>query len=563
MKVKDIPYRRYTIEEGTAEFERFCRAYEAAQSADDVIAARKIMLDMRIAYETASALAFNRFSLDSRDPFYRAEVDYYDENGPLFSRLGTRFADMMLNCPFRPELEKRLNPRLFAAYEADKKAFDDCITEDVQKENATVTEYSQFMSSLSFTFDGEAMPLSVIRGKLEDSDPDVRRRAAVEIDRVLGEHKRELDDLYDRLVHLRDAMAKKMGYRDFTELGYWRMRRIDYTADMVRVFRDNVCRDLVPAVCEVKKSVAARLGVPTVTFADAEVYTAGTAPEPVLDKEGMFRAAQEMYDEMNPEIGAFMHAMQENEAFDVDARDGKWGGGYCTSFPLYKQPFILANFNGSSGDVDVLTHEFGHALADYFKYKEGDLELDVGGMETAECHSMSMEFFSWKYMHRFFGENTDKYLYKHLLSSFCFIPYGVTVDEFQHEVYAHPDMTPDERDAVWLRLEQKYRPWLDYTGLPYLGRGTRWQYQMHIYESPFYYIDYCLAQTVALSFLCESLSDYDGALNRYLGFVRTGGQKSFGDLVTEAGLPSPFAPGALAKMAQRITALAKDIEKRI
>lgn len=563
MKVSEIPYRRYTIEEGQAAYAAFEAAFDAAKSADDVVAARRIIEKLSDDYSTASALAQNHFSLDSRDAFYRAEVDYYDENGPLFSGLFTRYAEKMLSCPFRAELEKKINPRLFLTYEAAKRAYDDRIVGDLQQENAAVTEYSDFMSSLVFTLDGEKMPLAVLRGKLEDSDPAVRRRAAAELDRGLAENSDALDTYYDRLVHLRDTMAKKMGYASFTELGYYRMCRIDYTAEDVRIFRENVARDIVPAVCRVKEAVARRLGVPTVTFADAEVYTAGEAPEPICDKAGMFREAQTMYDSMNAVIGDFMRRMQENEAFDVDAREGKCGGGYCTSFPNYRQPFILANFTGSSGDVDVLTHEFGHALADDFHYKEGDWELNVGGMETAECHSMSMEFFSWKFMDRFFGKNSDKYRYKHLLSALCFIPYGTAVDEFQHEVYASPGMTPAERDALWLSLEKKYRPWLDYTGLPYLGRGTRWQYQTHIYEVPFYYIDYCLAQTVALSFLCESLTDYDGALDRYLTFVRTGGQKSFGDLVRTAGLPSPFAPGALAELAKKITAIADDIGRRI
>ena len=563
MKVSEIPYRRYTIEEGQAAYAAFEAAFDAAKSADDVGAARRIIEKLSDDYSTASALAQNHFSLDSRDAFYRAEVDYYDENGPLFSGLFTRYAEKMLSCPFRAELEKKINPRLFLTYEAARRSYDDRIVGDLQQENAAVTEYSDFMSSLVFTLDGEKMPLAVLRGKLEDSDPAVRRRAAAELDRGLAENSDALDTYYDRLVHLRDTMAKKMGYASFTELGYYRMCRIDYTAEDVRIFRENVARDIVPAVCRVKEAVARRLGVPTVTFADAEVYTAGEAPEPICDKAGMFREAQTMYDSMNAVIGDFMRRMQENEAFDVDAREGKCGGGYCTSFPNYRQPFILANFTGSSGDVDVLTHEFGHALADDFHYKEGDWELNVGGMETAECHSMSMEFFSWKFMDRFFGKNSDKYRYKHLLSALCFIPYGTAVDEFQHEVYAHPGMTPAERDTLWLSLEKKYRPWLDYTGLPYLGRGTRWQYQTHINQVPIYYIDYCLAQTVALSFLCESLTDYDGALDRYLTFVRTGGQKSFGDLVRTAGLPSPFAPGALAELAKKITAIADDISRRI
>ncbi|MBP5209425.1 MAG: M3 family oligoendopeptidase [Clostridia bacterium] len=556
MKVRDIPYRRYTIQEGRAAYAEVERLLDGAKNVEDVLAARRLYQQMTDDFDTAASLAYNRFSLDTRDEFYRAEMEYYDENTPYFEDIHTRYAARMLASPFRDELKKYVNPRVFSLYDASRRAFDERVTEDVQKENAEVTAYSRFMSDLLFDFDGQKMPLSVLSGKLNHSDPAVRRAAAEAIDRGLAVHADELDGFYDRLVALRDAIARKMGYASFTELGYWRMDRIDYDASMVASFRENVLRDVVPVVTRVKKEVAKRLGVPTITYADNSVYTEGEAPDPILDKAGMFAAAQTMYDDLDPEVGAFMRTMQQNEAFDVDAREGKWGGGYCTSFRNYRQPFILANFNGTASDVDVLTHEFGHALADYFHYKEGDLELDVGGMETAECHSMSMEFFAWKYMEPFFGANTAKYRVEHLLASLSFIPYGVMVDEFQHLVYASPAATPDERCAMWRGLEAKYRPWLDYTGLPYLGRGTRWQFQSHIFESPFYYIDYCLAQTVALSFLIESLDDYQGAFARYLTFVRTGGQKSFADLVKAAGLPSPFEPGALKRLADRVAELA-------
>ncbi len=480
MKVKDIPYVRYTVEEAQAAFDRFEVAFGAATNAEEVIEAKKIIDEMSIEYETASALSYNRFSLDTNSEFYQAEMAYYDEVGPLFADILTKVADMMLTSPYRKDLEKLMNPRIFLGYEVAKKSFAPCITEDMQKENAVVTEYTKFMSAMKVEIDGEVMPLSVARGKLEDTDRSVRQRAAVAIDKALAENGEVLDKFYDDLVAIRHTMAQKMGYKNYVELGYYRMGRLDYNAETVAVFRENVAKDLVPVISAIKEEVARKLGVATVAFFDNDIFTAGEAPAPKLSKEGMFAAAAEMYDDMHPEVGAFMASMQENEAFDVDAREGKWGGGYCTTFPKYKQPFILANFNGSSGDVDVLTHEFGHALADYFLFKEGNMDVGIGGMETAECHSMSMEFFSWRYMDKFFGNQTENYFYKHLLSSLCFIPYGVAVDEFQHIVYEHPEYTPAQRKGVWRDLEAKYRPHLDYTGLPYLAEGTRWQYQMHI-----------------------------------------------------------------------------------
>ena len=256
--------------------------------------------------------------------------------------------------------------------------------------------------------------------------------------------------------------------------------------------------------------------------------------------------------------GAFFRMMCENEAFDVESRPNKWGGGYCTEFPKFRQPFILANFNGTSGDVDVVTHEAGHALNAYLiADNRFALELGCGGMETAETHSMSMEFFAWPYLDAFFPKagDAERYRFQHALDALSFLPYGTMVDEFQHRVYAEPGLTPAERNAVWLELEAKYRPYIDQSGIPYLERGTRWQYQMHIYETPFYYIDYCLAQTAAFQFLLASQDDYDDAFARYLHLSQQGGEKLWTDLLAEAGFRSPFEPGALAQLAARVEPL--------
>ena len=361
------------------------------------------------------------------------------------------------------------------------------------------------------------------------------------------------------MVHVRDRMAKKMGYRNFIELGYARMGRLCYDQESVCRFRENILRDVVPVVARLRTENAKRLGIEDYHLYDDGVIIPGGDPKP-FGKEEIFRAAENMYHAMGPETGAFIDMMLENDAFDVDSRKNKWGGGYCIDFPKWKQPFILANFNGTAGDVDVVTHEAGHALnAWLISDNRFALELECGGMETAETHSMSMEFFAWPYMEAFFGADAEKYKYMHALESFSFLPYGTIVDAFQHIVYENPDLSPAERNAKWLELEKQYRPYLSMEGMPFLEEGRRWQYQMHIYESPFYYIDYCLAQTAAFCFLLKSREDYDEAFRRYLHFSRQGGEKVWTELLEEAGFPSPFDPGALKTLAERVEALLNEI----
>ncbi len=562
MKVSEMPYKRITVEELKEQAEKIIAKIKAAKSAEDLKNARDEFNKISEEAETACALANCRFTLNTRDEFYNGEMDYYDNAMPLFSEIENEYKKAMLDSPYRAEAEKLINPRVFKGFEMSLKTFSPEVIEDLQQENALVTKYSKFMGELAFEFEGEKMPLSVLRGKLEDDSRDIRRKAAEAIGKTMEANAETFDEIFDGLVKIRTQIARKLGYKNFVELGYYRMGRVDYDEKMVAAFRKSVETDIVPAVAELKERIRNRLGLDKIMYYDDAISVTGEMPRPVIGTEEIFANALKMYHDMKPEIGNFMQRMLDAEAFDVEARDGKFGGGYCTTFAKYKQPFILANFNGTSGDIDVITHEFGHALAaDYmFKFAEPDYPT---GMETHECHSMSMEFLCHPYMKDFFGDFNDKYRYKHIVDALSFIPYGVIVDEFQHIIYENPDLTPAERKAEYLKLEEKYRPYLSFEGIPYLELGTRWQYQMHIYESPFYYIDYCIAQCVALGFLCLSLENYADALEKYCSFLKSTGGISLSELIENAGLKSPFEENALGETARVAVEIIDKIEKLI
>lgn len=561
MKVSELPYKRVTLEEVASVMEDVIPRIKNAKSVEEVLSAREDYLKLALEYYTANALAYMRYSINTADEFYVAENDYYDEAGPAVNNYNVEYASALLDSPFRPELEKELSPVLFQSMEVQRKSMSRDIVPDMVEENKLVSEYSKLMAGMEFTFRGETMPRAMLMKYAKSDDRNTRRECYEVLGRGLEQHKAQLDDIFDRMVHVRDRMAKKMGYKNFVELGYYRMGRLCYDQNSVKTFRENVLSDVVPVVARLRTENARRMGIEDYKLYDDGVIIPGGDPVPQGGKENIFAAAKEMYHSMGKETGDFIDMMLENDAFDVDSRKNKWGGGYCTEFHKYKQPFILANFNGTSGDVDVVTHEAGHALNAYLiADNRFALELGCGGMETAETHSMSMEFFAWPYMDKFFGPDADKYRYMHALDSFSFIPYGTMVDAFQHIVYENPNMTPDERDAAWLELEHQFRPHISMEGIPYLEKGTRWQYQMHIYESPFYYIDYCLAQTAALNFLLASLEDYDGAFARYLRLSRQGGEKVWTDLLEEAGFPSPFTPGALKDLSARVETVLEKIK---
>lgn len=558
MKVSELNYKRVSLEDFSKEGKAIIEALKNAKSPEDVLKAREAYVILVEDYQTAAALSYMRYSISTADEFYLAEKDYYDEIGPKIQEILIDYAKAMVSTPFRKELEEsgEIIPLVFLSYEVELKSFSPEIVEDMIAENKLVSQYSRLMASMEFPFRGEMLPRPMLMKYAKSEDRATRKEAYEVLGTTLKHHSDELDEIFDKLVHIRDTMAKKMGYENFVELGDYRMGRLGYGRSDIIKFRDNVEKDLVPVVSKLRLANGKKLGLDSLKTYDLDIIIPGGDPEPKGGKEEIFKAATTMYTDMGEDTKEFFEFMLETDAFDVESRKNKWGGGYCIDFPAYKQPFILANFNGTSGDVDVVTHEAGHAFADYKKSgNKFACELAVGGMETAETHSMSMEFFAWKYMDLFFGEEAKKYQYMHLLDAFSFIPYGTIVDEFQRRIYEEPNLSPAERKKVWLELEGRFRPFVSPEGIPYLEEGTRWQYQMHIYETPFYYIDYCLAQTAAMQFLLASQKDYDSAYKAYVTLLSQGGEQIFSDLLEEAGLKSPFASGALSTVAKEIETL--------
>lgn len=564
MKVKDMPYEHLTIEEIREELQAVLAEIQNAKCHNCVLRARERMLKLLLRYSSNASLCYIRYSCNTADEYYVKEHEYFDEIGPEVSALLTEISNALLASPYRAELEKVLGPVYFRYREVESKAMSPEIVEDMIEENKLCSEYSKLMAGLEFDFRGETYSRAALAGFFKDDDRETRKEAYEVFGKKMLEVAPQLDDIYDRMVKVRDRMAKKLGYKNFVELGYYRMNRVSYGQKEVETFRKNVLESWVPANSRLRLENAKDLGLDKYMFYDDGVIIPGGDPRPTGGKEEIFQAAREMYHEMSDESAAFIDLMLENDAFDVDARKNKWGGGYCSEIAQYKQPFILANFNGTAGDVDVMTHEAGHAFNAYLiADNKFALEIGCGGMETAETHSMSMEYFAWKYIHKFFGEDAKKYKYMHALENFSFIPYGTMVDAFQHIVYENPEMTPAQRNEAWLELERKFRPHIQLEGIPFIEEGRRWQYQMHIYESPFYYIDYCLAQTAAFGFLLASQEDYDGAYARYIRLMKQGGETYYEDLLKEAEIPSPFQEGALQTLSEKVETLLRKVKADI
>lgn len=554
-KVTELKYERADIAAAAKMFDEATARAKAAESAEELAQIREDVNEYCKKLYTRTGIAEIRHTLDVRDEFYSAEQDYYDENTPILSAKATEFNKALMQNAHADKLGEIINPIIVEQTKASLRVMDDRIIEDCVEENKLVTEYAKLLASTKYPWKGKTVTLSEMRGFCKDPDRATRKKAYEVIGKVLGDIQDKLDEIYDKMVKVRTAMAKKMGFENFVEMGDLRIGHIGYGRKEIAVFRESVLKDAVPAIAELKASLAKRLGLDKIKLYDNDIYVAGGNVDPEGNAEQLFAAAQKMYDDMAPSLGAFFKFMCDTQAIDYKAREGKQGGGYATMLYAYNQPFIFANFNGTMDDVGVLTHEFGHAYA-FYRATANDIDLDlfVGGMETAETHSMSMEALCNNYNSYFYGDRAADATYQQIFDAFAFLPYGVIVDYFQQLVYENPDMTPVERRKLWSKLESEFRPYVDMSEVPFFAEGGRWQYQSHIYESPFYYIDYCLSTCLALQFGEIAQTDFKDALNRYLGLVEKGGTKRIGELAHEAGIKSPFDEGALSDVCGRIKA---------
>lgn len=546
MQFSKMVYTRPPVNELIAEFNTIKTRIEGASNSDEAISLFWQFEKVTASLQTAQSLASIRYTINTKDEFYDNENTFFDENSPTLSDKRLEVYRALLKSKFRPQLEQALGAHIFNKMDIECNAMNAQILPLMAEENALTSEYDKLCASAQIEFDGKKLTLSELSPYKQSTNRQQRHDAYVAEGKWFTENSAKLDEIYDKLVANRTAQSKGMGYDNFVPLGYVRMQRLGYGEADIQKFREQIKKYVVPAVTKIKQKQAQELGIDKIMLWDNMVYYKNGNAMPKGTADELLAAGLKMYAELSPETAAFMQMMMDNQLFDVLSRPGKAPGGYCTYLPNYKAPFIFSNFNGTADDVDVLTHEAGHAFAAYLASRQ-DLPtlLAEPGLESCEIHSMSMEFLTSDYHELFFKEDTEKYKFFHTAEALTFLPYGTMVDEFQHIMYTNPTLTPQQRHDVWKKLESEYRPWLDCADVPFYSNGANWQRQLHIYDVPFYYIDYCLAQSVALQFYASFMKDKNGTWERYLALTQKAGTSTYTGLVEAAGFNSPFEEGTL------------------
>jgi M3 family oligoendopeptidase len=548
----EFDYTRPDLDRLEEAFQSVLTELRTAETLNDALAAVEQIDAIRASVATAYNIGYIRYSIDTRDEFYRGEKDWFDRHLPRTEQWRIDYYRALLASPHRQALEAHFGKQLFASAEVSINTFRPEIMEELQAVNKLSSEFTQLRGGAEIELDGETYNLSSIAPLEQVADREKRKAASTAKWDWFAKHRERFEDIYAEMVRLRTSMAHTLNYDNYVGLGYANMNRTDYGPEEVANFRRQVRAYIVPIAQELYERQRQRLGVERLRFYDLGFRFPDGNPKPQGNPAEIVAHADRMYREMSEETGNFFRYLQNNKLMDLEAKAGKAPGGYCTYINEHQAPYIFSNFNGTSHDIDVLTHEFGHAFQVYSSRDQRPMEYNWPTYDAAEIHSMSMEFFTYPWMEGFFGKDTQKYYFSHVAGSFRFLPYGCAVDEFQHRVYENPELDNAGRNAIWKEMEAKYLPHLDYADNAHLSDGTFWQSQGHIFSVPFYYIDYCLAQICAFQFALKDEKDHASAWDDYVRLCRAGGSKSFLQLVELANLENPFEDGVVKRIADRM-----------
>ncbi len=547
-KFSTLEYKRPDFEEMAAfaaeTKERIGKAGTYAELKEALFAFDEKSMD----FSTDATIASIRHTLDTTDAFYEKENEYIDTTLPTIVPHFLAVNDALRNSPFSADFEREYGRQFFAKMELDEKSFCEANIPLMQQEAKLCNEYQKIMAAAEIPFDGKTLNLYGVQKYFEHEDREVRRGAVRAYVAFYHKNEPRLEEIWDELIAIRNEMGRNLGYENYIPVAYMKQGRTDYGQKEVESFREQVRTVIVPLCQKLYEAQAKRLGVEDFAFYDEKrIFPDGNAV-PAGDDDFMVGEAAGMYHEMSPETGEFIDFMIEHELMDLKNKPGKASTGYMTDLRRYKAPFVFSCFNQTIFDMQVLSHELGHAFAGYMAMRSQPLsDYYMESTDIAEIHSMSMEQFAYPYAERFFGDQADKFRFAHLQEAITFVPFGVAVDEFQHICYANPDLTPRERTLEWKKLEEKYMPWRAYEPDDFFDRGGYWYHKLHIYLYPMYYINYTLTTMGAMEFKKKAREDHDSAWADYLNLCKCGGSMSYLETLRYANISNPFEQGSVAR----------------
>ena len=415
------------------------------------------------------------------------------------------------------------------------------------------TEYSKVTGSQTLQWDGKEITVTQLRPVFQETDRARREKAwRLAAERQLAD-RAALNELWQKLLKLRLQMAANAGFADYRSLIWQEMFRFDYTPENCKQFHGAIEETVVPAATRVYQRRAARLGLEAMRPWDLDVDVEGRpALAPFKEVEQFESGVHTILQRVDPQLGGYFQTMMTEGLLDLENRNNKAPGGYCSTLEAAKRPFIFMNAVGLHGDVMTLIHEGGHACHSFEASRLPWHQQRQVGLEFAEVASMGMELLAAPYFAKAVGgfyteAEAGRALAENLEKDLLFWPYMAVVDAFQHWVYENPAaaMEPANCDRQWAKLWRRFMAGVDWTGLEDVLE-TGWQRKLHIFLVPFYYVEYGLAQLGAAQVWANALKDQAGAVAAYRRALAFGGTKSLPELYATAGAKFAFDAGTLS-----------------
>jgi len=428
-------------------------------------------------------------------------------------------------------------------------------------------EYDKLTGALKVEWQGEEKNLSQLSVFLQDKERPIRERAwKTSMDLWLG-CRDTLNKLYSDMLTLRKQVAANAGLPDYRAYAFREKERFDYTPEDCFTFHEAIEAVVVPAAQRIYARKQQQLGLNSLRPWDTQVDASETPPlRPYAEQTELIQGSLNIFQQVDPILARHLATMAEENLLDLDTRPGKALGGFCSELPLRKRPFIFMNGVGLHDDVQTLLHEAGHA---FHVFETADLPFiwqTEPPLEFCEVASMSMELLAGPYLTKanggFYTESeAARARIEHLEGIITFLPYMAVVDMFQHWVYTHSDeaLNPDNCDAAWDQLWLRFMPGVNWQGFED-ARMTGWQRKPHIFSSPFYYIEYGLAQIGALQIWRNSLLDPAGAIASYRQALALGGTRSLPELFSVAGAEFRFDTAILTELVSLVEQTIRQLE---
>ena len=485
--------------------------------------------------------------LEASFTFFMMEIQ------PKMQPFSDRLNKKLLDCKFASELDTQKYFTYLRNVKKNIDLFEEKNIPLIAELNVLQQQFGVIAGKMTVAVNGQEYTLQQATRFLEDPDRNLREEVYHKINKRRLADKDALNELFSTLLAKRNEVAINAGFHSYTEFRFLELGRFDYTQDDCYQFHEAVKLHVMPLVNELYEARRKKLGIDTLRPWDIDAEPLGTKPlHPFNDGNELTDKAIACFDQLMPFFGDCLRKMKAMGHLDLDSRKGKAPGGYNCPLAESGAPFIFMNAAGQLDDVTTMVHEGGHAIHSFLAHP-----LELNGfkeypMEIAEVASMSMELFSMDYWNVFFKTSEELHRAKEqqLERVIIIFPWIATIDKFQHWIYKNPQHSLEERAKAWVEISDEFTsPVLNYDGLDDY-RSYGWQRQLHLYEVPFYYIEYGIAQLGAIGMWQQFKKNKDAALNNYIQALSLGATTTLPNLFKAAGLEFNFSPEYISKLMQ-------------